>query len=74
MLVTSGGLKEFMPTKTNAFCNWTFFHEVWCAIIIPNAVHLKKKNKFAIRFFPTIWFFFSSAYKQGHLTLGKLQM
>ena len=52
MLVTSGGLKEVMPTKTNAFCNWTFFHEVWCVIIIPNAVHLKKKNKFGIRFFP----------------------
>ena len=44
MLVTSGGLKEVMPTKTNAFCNWTFFHEVWCVIIIPNAVHLKKKQ------------------------------
>ena len=58
MLVTSGGLKEFMPTKTNAFCNWTFFHEVWCVIIIPNAVHLKKKNKSAIRFFPYNMVFF----------------
>lgn len=75
MLVTSGGLKEFMPTKTNAFCNWTFFHEVWCVIIIPNAVHLKKNTSLASDFFPTIWFFLSrSAYKQGHLTLGKLQM
>lgn len=34
-----------------------------------------KKNKFAIRFFPYNTVFFSrSAYKQGHLTLGKLQM
>ena len=48
-----------MPTKTNAFCNWTFFHEVWCVIIIPNAVHLKKKRKkFAIRFFPYNMVFF----------------
>lgn len=50
-----------MPTKANAFCNWTFVHEVWCVIIIPNAVHLKKKkqkNKLAIRFFPYNMVFF----------------
>ena len=67
-----------MPTKTNAFCNWTFFHEVWCVIIIPNAVHLKKKkNKKQVChqiFSLQNGFFSRSAYKQGHLTLGKLQM
>ena len=58
MLVTSGGLKEFMPTKTNAFCNWTFFHEVWCVIIIPNAVHLKKKKQVCHQIFSLQYGFF----------------